>query len=252
MSQLLQKAASVTERGWKLNLQGYRDQVTLLLGNPPSAHPMMGLLDSWINNALRDLPQRTLPGPFDRRTLFPELTRQTVVQVVENQAWIKCPEFMLAPLEMFVYYSEDPPDLDFAQAHPVTMQDWETFQVLNRNQTDKNWTRLYSWFDDRLYLWPTPVAGTLGWISLFYLFEQPDMTVPEQEPFLNRRWDRAVTFLATAYGEAAQNHKERSAFFENEANKQVALAMNWRGMHEQRTPDGVVIYDDVSTSGTYD
>lgn len=235
-----------------MNLAEFRSQTKLLLGNLPDEHPIMALRDQWINSAIRDFPQRTIPGAFDRRTLFPELTRQTLVQPAANQAWIMTPVNMLAPLEIFVYRDEAVPNLDFAQGFPVTRQDWDVYQVMNKDASNDNWTQIYSWFDDRFYLWPTPISGKLGWLLIFYLFEQPDLTLPEHVPLIDKRWHRAITFLATAYGEAAQNHKERAAFFEGEANKAVGLAMNWIGMHDQRDGWGIEIHGDINSMEVYD
>jgi hypothetical protein len=232
-----------------VNLQQYRDRVILLLGNPPKVHPILQMLDEWINDAIRDVPQRTLTGPFDRRTLFPELTRHTLVQVAENQAWVQAPPTMLAPLYAFCYENESEPNLDFDQPSSVSFLEYDEYQVLDKGGED--WTRIMARFDDRLYIWPTPVEGKQGWISLFYLYEQEYLSVPEQTPMINRRWDRAICNLATAFGEAAQNHKERAAFFEAEANKQMAAAMNWIGMHQQRTPWANEIDGDVSAEETY-
>lgn len=234
-----------------MNLAQFRAQVTLQLGNPPAAHPIMALLDSWINDAIRDLPQQTLPGSFDRRTLFPELTRQAMFQPAANQAWVEVPKNMLAPLEMFCYWSETEPDLDFARANPVSYIDWEQYQVQSKASSTSNWAQLYSWFDTRFYLWPTPISGFLGWMTIFYLFEQPPLTDPTHVPVINERWNRAICHLATSYGEAAQNHKERAAFFEGEASKQIVKAMNWVGMHDQRKPWNVIVSGDASSEETY-
>jgi len=232
-----------------MNLSQYRERVVLLLGNPPMAHPIMQMLDEWINDAIRDIPQRTLPGPFDRRTLFPELTRSTLVQVAENQAWIEAPKAMLVPLYAFCYESEDAPNLDFDKPNPITFMEYDQYQVLDKNGED--WTRIMSRFDNRIYVWPTPIEGKLGWVNLFYLFEQTYLTVPEQEPMINRRWDRSICNLATSYGEAAQSHKQRAEFFEEQTNKQMMLAANWQGMHEQRVPWANEIDGDVSSEETY-
>lgn len=236
-----------------MNLAQFRARTRLQLGNLPEAHPIMANLDDWINDAIRDLPQIEVPG-FDHRALFTELTRKTLIQPVGLQAWINTPFNFLSPINMFVFYSEDQPDPDFAQAHPVTRVDKMTYEVMNKDERNGNgdWARTWSWFDDRIYLWPTPVAGSLGWLYLYYFYEQPDLTVDEQVPLLNKRWHRAACSLATAYGEHAQHHPTRAKYFEDEAKKQLMQALNWVGRSDQYDPQVVKVYGDPDSSEIYD
>ena len=80
--------------------------------------------------------------------------------------------------------------------------------------------------------------------SLFYLAEDIlSVAAPTTAPLLNTRWDRACTDLACAYGEAAQFHPQRAAFWENEADKKIGKALDVLSISRARRPQRVLIHN---------
>lgn len=173
-----------------------KTRAALNCGNMQSSDPFYTYLGDYVNAALNAMVLRSLTKARVNLNLFPELRTDWTEITIVDQNYLALPSNLLVVDSVLSFDSSTAPTMATSAQTPMTYLSWRDFQNLPKETTVTGYPRIWTRYNNRLYIWPTPRTGYTSYIHLLGLKKEPELSGATDSPAIPELWHDAWLYMA--------------------------------------------------------